>query len=161
MNIRLMILVPLLYVLPLGCALVEPLTPRPPPPAPISVEFRLVDESPTSDAPEMPIKGSDERVRLEPAVIVDHSNIQSAVVQRSSAGQSYDVVITFTAEGARKLRAATAAAIGSRLAIIIDGTVLIAPRIQAEIPDGVAVVAGNFSLREAQDIADRLNSVAP
>jgi preprotein translocase subunit SecD len=156
-----MTLFPLLYVLLLGCALVEQLTPRPKPPTPISVEFRLVDESPTSDAPEMAIKGSEERVRLEPAALVDHTDIQSAEVQQSSAGQSYDVVITFTAEGARKLRAATAAAIGRRLAIVIDGIVIIAPTLQAEIPEGIAVIAGNFSRREALDIADRLNSIAP
>jgi preprotein translocase subunit SecD len=161
MNIRLMILAPLMYALLLGCALVEQLTPRPKPPAPISVEFRLVDESPASNAPELLIKGSEERVRLEPTAIIDNTDIQSAKVQRNAVGQSYDVMITFTADGARKLRAATAAAIGRRLAIVIDGTVIVAPTIQAEIPDGIAVVAGNFGREEAQDIADRLNSVAP
>jgi SecD/SecF fusion protein len=151
----------LLYLLLLGCGVVDQLTPRPRPPAPISVEFRLVDESPASDAPAHSIKGSDEQVRLEQTAVIDRADIESAEAQQNSATGTYDVLITFSPAGAGKLRTVTAQHIGRRLAIVIDGVVISAPKIQAEIPGGVAVVSGNFTIQEARDIAERLNSIAP
>ncbi len=160
MNIRLLGLLPLVCGLLLGCAMVDGLRPRAKPPVPISVEFRLVDDS--SDAPEMPIKGSDERVRLAQDVIIGRADIVSAEAQVNQFGQSsYDVVITVTPEAAERLRATTAGNIGKRMAIVVDGVVLTAPVIQAEIGGGVAVISGNFGAPEAYDIADRLNSIAP
>jgi preprotein translocase subunit SecD len=157
MSMRLVALFALAYGLLLGCAMIEGLRPRPTPPAPISVEFRLVDESPAGDAPEMLIKGTDERVRLAQEVVVERADIVSAQAQVNPNGQSYDVLITVTPEAAGRLRTVTANNIGKRLAIVIDGVVFTAPTIQAEIPDGKVLVSGNFSSSEAYDIADRLN----
>jgi preprotein translocase subunit SecD len=161
MNIRLVASFTLAYGLLLGCAMIEGLTPRPTPPAPISVEFRLVDESPASDAPDMLIKGTGERVRLAPEVVVDRADIVSAQAQVSPMGQSYDVRITVTPEAADRLRTTTANNIGKRLAIVIDGVVITAPTIQSEIANGEALISGNFDSRQAHDIADRLNRAAP
>ena len=159
MNVRFAALLLLVSILLLGCALIENLSPRPP--APISVEFRLVDESPAGDAPDMQIKGTTERVRLAQEVIVDRADIVSAQAQVSPLGQFYEVLIAVTPEAAGRLRTVTANNIGKRLAIVIDGVVITAPTIQSEVPGGEAVISGNFDSREAHDIADRLNRAAP
>jgi preprotein translocase subunit SecD len=160
MSKRLVVLFVPVYGLLLGCAMVEGLTPRPTPPAPISVEFHLVDESPASNAPEMPVNGTDERVRLAPEVILDRGDIVSAQAQVSQFNQAYEVLITVAPEAAGRLRSVTADNIGKRLAIVIDGVVITAPVIQAQIADGQAVISGNFESQQAHDIADRLNSAA-
>lgn len=61
--------------------------------------------------------------------------------------------LKFNAEGAKKFAEITAANVGSRLAIILDGKVQSAPRIREAIPSGEAVISGHFSIDQAQDLS--------
>lgn len=55
------------------------------------------------------------------------------------------VSLEFNAEGARKFSEITAANVGRRLAIVLDGKVQSAPRIKEAIPSGQAVITGRFT----------------
>jgi len=61
--------------------------------------------------------------------------------------------------GAKKFEKATAVNIGKQLAIILDGVVMSAPRINATISDE-GIIEGNFSVKEAEDLALVLRSGA-
>lgn len=50
--------------------------------------------------------------------------------------------------------------IGKSLAIVLDGNIISAPTIQSEIPDGKAVITGNFTREEAKTLVSRLNTGA-
>jgi preprotein translocase subunit SecD len=50
--------------------------------------------------------------------------------------------------------------IGKQLAILIDKTVISAPRIQSEIPPTGGIITGNFTVAEADDMAFKLRSGA-
>lgn len=63
------------------------------------------------------------------------------------------VALQFNGEGAKKFGEITAANIGKRLAIVLDGKVQSAPRIKEAIPSGEAVITGRFSPEQAQDLA--------
>ncbi len=63
------------------------------------------------------------------------------------------VALQFNAEGAKKFAEITAANIGKRLAIVLDGKVQSAPRIREAIPSGEAVITGRFDAQVAQDLA--------
>ena len=63
------------------------------------------------------------------------------------------VALQFNAAGAKKFAEVTAANVGKRLAIVLDGKVQSAPRIREAIPSGEAVITGRFDAQVAQDLA--------
>jgi preprotein translocase subunit SecD len=70
----------------------------------------------------------------------------------NSAG-NWQVSIEFTANGTRIFGEITEQNVGRHLAIILDGTVYSAPRINERIPGGRAVITGQFTVNEARDLA--------
>jgi len=63
------------------------------------------------------------------------------------------VALQFNREGAEEFAKLTSENVGRRLAIVLDGEVQSAPVIREPIPNGEAVISGNFSQREANDLA--------
>ncbi|MDD5027444.1 MAG: protein translocase subunit SecD [Candidatus Omnitrophica bacterium] len=87
--------------------------------------------------------------------------LTDASVQFSQSQFNEPVVsLRFNAEGAKKFAAVTAANVGKRLAIVLDGRVQSAPNIREAIPSGEAVISGRFSVENAQDLANVLRSGA-
>jgi SecD/SecF fusion protein len=95
-------------------------------------------------------------------------SISSARVEFDQLGRPY-VALTFGKSGARKFAMITAdyAPGGAKnpspegrkyLAIILDGRLYSAPFIKTAIPNGQAIIEGNFSLAEAQALAIVLQS---
>jgi preprotein translocase subunit SecD len=66
---------------------------------------------------------------------------------------NWQVAIEFTSTGTRIFGEVTEQSVGRRLAIILDGTVYSAPRINERIPGGRAVITGQFTVDEARDLA--------
>jgi len=63
------------------------------------------------------------------------------------------VGIDFNRDGAKLFAAVTEANIEKRLAIVLDGVVQSAPVIRSRIPDGHAIIEGNFTADEASGLA--------
>ncbi|MCM8790783.1 MAG: protein translocase subunit SecD [Candidatus Omnitrophica bacterium] len=67
-------------------------------------------------------------------------------------GEPY-VSLTLNSKGAEIFGNVTAANVGRRLAIVLDGKVVSAPVIREAIPSGQAQITGNFSVNEANDLS--------
>ena len=80
----------------------------------------------------------------------------------SSAGISNNVVVRleFNDEGKQLVSDITTKNVGKRIAIFLDGQLLSAPTVQNAITDGVAIITGNFTVKDAKELASRLNSGA-
>jgi len=65
----------------------------------------------------------------------------------------WQVAIEFTPAGTRTFADITEHNVGRRLAIILDGNVYSAPRINERIPGGRAVITGQFTVEDARDLA--------
>ncbi|MBU1913146.1 MAG: protein translocase subunit SecD [Candidatus Omnitrophica bacterium] len=63
------------------------------------------------------------------------------------------VAIEFNAKGSGVFSEITGANVGKRLAIVLDGKVHSAPRINERIPSGKASITGRFTVEEASDLA--------
>jgi preprotein translocase subunit SecD len=63
------------------------------------------------------------------------------------------VSVTFDSKGAREFDLVTAANVGKRMAIVLDGKVYSAPTINERISGGRAVISGTFTTNEANDLA--------
>ena len=77
--------------------------------------------------------------------------------QRSGAAQ---VSLTFNDEGAKLFADITKRNIGKQVAIFLDGEAISSPTVQTVIPNGQAVITGNFSIPEAKLLAQRLQAGA-
>lgn len=79
---------------------------------------------------------------------------------------SYIITVTFDAKGRSRFASVTRALAEARaetgqfrrLAIVVDGTLITAPMVHDEITGGVAQIAGSFSRREAEELANLLNN---
>ncbi len=80
---------------------------------------------------------------------------------RPSQGQFQEPVVAFsmTPAGSEIFGAATAANVGTGLAIVLDGRVVTAPVIKSKISDS-GVIEGHFSAEEVQDLSTALRSGA-
>ncbi|TET42680.1 MAG: protein translocase subunit SecD [Elusimicrobia bacterium] len=63
------------------------------------------------------------------------------------------VAIDFNKDGAKKFARITEVNIERNLAIVLDGRVQSAPVIKSKIPDGHAIIEGNFTMEEAKNLA--------
>ncbi len=68
------------------------------------------------------------------------------------------VSMTMNAEGANIWARLTKENIGRQVAIVLDGTVYSYPTVQTEITGGSSSITGNFTIEEATDLANVLNS---
>jgi SecD/SecF fusion protein len=80
------------------------------------------------------------------------------------ARQDYDpngrveITMLMNAEGAKTWKRLTGDNIGNQVAIVLDDYVYSAPRVNSEIPNGRSSITGNFSIEEAQDLANILKA---
>jgi protein-export membrane protein SecD len=70
------------------------------------------------------------------------------------------VSIEFNRDGARIFAAVTEANVDKNLAIVLDGVVQSAPVIRSRIPDGKAIIEGNFTMEDAKLLATVLRAGA-
>jgi len=95
-----------------------------------------------------------EPILLEKNAVISGDALTDAQVNFSQAQFNEPVVgIKFNSEGSKKFAQVTAANVGRRLAIVLDGNVQSAPNIKEAIPSGEAVITGRFDIKQAQDLA--------
>ncbi len=71
---------------------------------------------------------------------------------------SPEVSMTMNSDGARRWAALTKANVGKAIAIVLDGTVYSAPRVNGEISGGPSSISGNFTIEDTKDLANTLKS---
>ncbi len=97
--------------------------------------------------------------RKVPYVVQKRSLLTGAELTRAevqadpNSPGNWQVAIEFTSTGARIFGEVTEQNVGKHLAIILDGNVYSAPRINERIPGGRAVITGQFTVDEARDLA--------
>jgi len=87
---------------------------------------------------------------LGPEVLLANADIKDVAVEKRNVG--YGVMLYFSPAGASRLSAFTTSHNGERLAVLIDGKVVIAPVVHGVIRES-AVIEHGFSEAEAQRIA--------
>ena len=86
--------------------------------------------------------------------------------QLVSASQDFDqngqpaVAFRFNTSGALAFGEATANNVGRRFAIVLDDTIISAPRIRSAITGGSGIIEGGFTVQSASDLANMLNAGA-
>ena len=89
---------------------------------------------------------------------LDGGVVTDARVQYGNTGGNPEVSMSMNAEGASIWARMTKENIGKQIAIVLDGMVYSYPSVQNEITGGSSQITGNFTLEEAEDLANVLKS---
>ena len=89
---------------------------------------------------------------------LDGSVVTDAREQYAERGATAVVSMTMNAEGTQEWARMTGENIGKCIAIVLDGYVYSAPRVNTKIDKGSSEITGDFTIQEAQDLANVLNS---
>ncbi len=104
---------------------------------------------------------NDEKIKylLDKRALVGGENLVDA---KGSFDQTegHAVSFRFDTDGAQKFGKITSDNIGKRLAVLLDGVVITAPRINSAITGGSGIITGNFDAQEAADLAVLLRAGA-
>lgn len=146
-----LVLAALVAVALVGTAGIGLIAPRSASAAAIAFEARLAEEAPAPGLTEATIAGSDRTIYLHPDTIATNADIADARVVES--GDTFQVTVALTAEGAYRVFRATEAHLDRPVAILLDGEVVMAPVVRSPIKES-AVIAGDFTRAEAERIAD-------
>ena len=92
------------------------------------------------------------RAPLEGDVVTDASD------QFNHLTGAPEVSMSMNTEGARRWAALTKANVGKAIAIVLDGVVYSAPRVNGEIDGGQSSISGNFTIEDTKDLANTLKS---
>ena len=92
------------------------------------------------------------RAPIEGDVVTDAKD------QFNNVTGSPEVSMTMNSDGARRWAALTKANVGKAIAIVLDGTVYFAPRVNGEISGGQSSISGNFTIEDTKDLANTLKS---
>lgn len=97
------------------------------------------------------ITTSDGRAPMEGDVVTDAKD------QFDQFGRP-EVSMTMNSDGARQWAQLTKANIGKAVAIVLDGVVYSAPRVNQEIDGGQSSISGSFTIEDTKDLANTLKS---
>lgn len=86
--------------------------------------------------------------------------LKKALVQYDNNSGAPEVSLEFDDEGAKLFEDITARNIGKPVAIFLDGSPISVPNVNEKISGGKAVITGRFNLKEAKQLAQRLNAGA-
>jgi preprotein translocase subunit SecD len=125
-------------------------------------QMRLVQDAATADTEQMTILHSltdatrmaPETLDVQKKVLVDDTAVHSATAQAAT------IEVVFTDMGRKLFADITRQSVGKRLAIVVDGKLLAAPRIEMQIPGGRAIISGRFSPQAATQLATKINAAA-
>ena len=124
------------------------------------MSFQMVAPGPGPGATLLPLRDGSGDIAVYDDVALSGDRLDAAASGfEPDTGQPM-VTFDFDRQGGAAFAEITAANIGQRLAVVLDGEVLTAPVIQQAIPGGQGQITGDFTLEEAQTLAVLLTSGA-
>lgn len=111
------------------------------------LQFAEVDQSPSSSQ------------RYIPTNLTGEYITGAQLIYDQTTGQP-QVQIAFNSQGADIFARMTAANVGKPLAIFLDGSLIEEPTVQQAITGGTAVITGQFTIAQAQQLVERFNAGA-
>jgi hypothetical protein len=120
--------------------------------AAVRFEVRLAEDKPIQGLVVAQVPDSGRVIYLHPEMVVSNDDIAQSWVSQDDTDR-FNVAVQLLPSGADRMRQATAMHVGRPVAVLIDGSVVMAPVVRSPIGDS-AVITGNFTRAEAERIAD-------
>jgi preprotein translocase subunit SecD len=130
-------------------------------------EIRMVYDQSTPNTTELELtrkisarETSTQKLIVGNRALLDVNSVMSAKVIKDPNTKGPQISLKFNESGQKKFSKITRENVGRQLAIVINGKLIMAPRINEEISGGTAMIVGDFSETEAKETADRINNAA-
>lgn len=94
------------------------------------------------------------------ATELNETNLVSATVKFNDEKNPY-ILLKFDEEGGKLFEKITEQSIEKQLAIFVNGEIISSPTVMQKISGGEAQIAGNFTTKEAEDLAKKIESSIP
>lgn len=123
----------------------------------VPIELRPVLEQTGSPAPSttvLPDPSGEQLTLTDPVMTIERLDRAEVMMDKSTA--AWALVLSLTDEDAAAFAGWTADHIGERLAMVIDGEVVIAPTIQDTITGGVVHITGDYTQNDVSDLLDKI-----
>lgn len=117
-----------------------------------AIEFRLAETAPGEGLTEMVCTASGELFFVHDEVLMTNAHIDSSSV--TTWNNRPVVELIFTEDGREQFARLTEENVHRRMGMLVDGQLVSAPIINAPIPQGKAIIDGNFSEQEARRVAE-------
>jgi hypothetical protein len=124
--------------------------------AAVRFEVRLAETRPAPGLIVARVAESERLIYLHPELIVTNDDIAESWVTQDGPSR-FSISVEFQEAGAQRMRQATSAHVGRPVAILIDGTVAIAPVLRSAIGNS-ATITGDYSQAEAERIAEGIGT---
>ena len=118
----------------------------------LTFELRLAESFTNPNFKEMVLLHSDQTFFVGDSVFLSNNELISAEVIDMQTQPK--VKVSLNENGREKFADFTLKNVGKNAAVIVDNKLVSAPRINAQITQGVLLIVGHFDLKEAQNIAD-------
>jgi len=128
---------------------------------PAALTFHFVsDPDPALDLSQGLIPGTQSTLFYIKEPVLSNKDIAGAKAKTTAmyGEETYLIEVLFTGEGTKKFAQITKDNIGKELAIVIDGKIIMAPKIQTPILDGKCQIHGRFTEAEAEETARKINA---
>jgi protein-export membrane protein SecD len=127
-----------------------------------TLDFRLKSDNAPAQTVKVGTDGKVDMASIDPYAAYVSTGLtgrylKTATVQFDQNTGSAYVSLVFNDEGAQLFADITKANVGKPLAIFLDGKIISSPTIQQEITGGSAVISGNFTPKQAKDLAGSLS----
>jgi preprotein translocase subunit SecD len=116
----------------------------------VTVEFRTAFTEADSMTTPMFDQRSGDTLYIDPKVIISNADVDYASVTEQN--KKPVIQLQMNEQGTQKLADFTQSHIGTQIAVILDGEIMMTPTIRAALTDGKAIITGNFSKKEAEKI---------
>lgn len=128
---------------------------------PSKLTFHFVsDPDPALDLAQGLIPGTNHPIFYVKEPVMSNKDVAGAKAKVTAmyGEETYVIEVNLTSEGAKKFAQITKDNIGKDLAIVIDGKIIMAPKIQSPILDGKCQIHGRFTKAEAEEMALKINA---
>ena len=122
--------------------------------------FRLVSKDDGFGSEKLILSENNEELTVNKRVVISGDNLVDAQPQFDNESNQPIVRFTLDRLGAQRFGKITTENVGSRLAIVLDNSVISAPQIREAITGGTGTISGGFSFQESTDLALLLRSGA-
>ena len=85
-------------------------------------------------------------------VFPGQQDVHEVSVRKSDHVENYELLLSFSESGAKKWASMTRLNKGKDIAILFNGTVLAAPKVQEEIKNGKCIISGQFTESEMKQL---------
>ena len=134
-----------------------------------SLQLRLVDENPSSNEPQIKMKGAQTKVRIKSEVVVDEKDILSVESKeimefspkdlKLKPSDTHHIILKLKTPGAKHLKEVTSANIGKKMALLINNEIICLLIIHSEVSDTIGFSGDSLTENEKKDLIELIKKM--